>query len=347
LQVTSFTVIRNGLLDHIRAGKLCPGDLGAYTFLHLTADWSTGVCYTCAAGIAAQFGDRDLKESIQKSLRRLRSKGYINYRRGDGQRGCYAISIHKYEPTVGGLCGTRLNAFSGVYEPKNGAGTAPGGVISPENGRDTVSGTVETLWEAEVSSCPATELEGSNCESENSRDTVSETVEAPILDLRLKSKAKPLSEPKSSSDQTRKAKAKAKAKKPHQTDPRFTPTQKRFAHAFFQVAKSDEPPPWDGHCAKELTGWLKSNNLSQCAIDALIANIQGSGNAEQLLRDPARLIPRLRKYNQPLDRYGNPIDGRNGSTNGEAFKLPADYESPSAKLRRQETQTKTREVAAS
>jgi hypothetical protein len=110
--VENFIAIRNGLLEHIRQGKLCPSDLGIYTFLHLTADWSTGISYTCASGIAAQFNDPSLKELVQKALRRLRGKGYINYRSGKGQRGCYQILIHKYEPTVGTLCGMRLSAFA-------------------------------------------------------------------------------------------------------------------------------------------------------------------------------------------------------------------------------------------
>lgn len=145
--MAGFSPIRRGLIEHIREGKFCPSDLGIYTFLQLTADWSTGVCYTCAAGIASQFGDPGLKELIQKALRRLRDNGYINYQWGHGQRGSYPILLNKYEPTVGELCGKRLNAFAGnslerpVYEPKNGEVTVE---ERSRNGGDTVAGTVET-----------------------------------------------------------------------------------------------------------------------------------------------------------------------------------------------------------
>ena len=145
--MTGFSPIRRGLIEHIREGKFCPSDLGIYTFLQLTADWATGVCYTCAAGIASQFGDPGLKELVQKALRRLRQNGYINYQRGHGQRGLYPILINKYEPTVGALCGMRLNAFADnslddpVYESKNGGATAE---PRSSHGGDTVAGTVET-----------------------------------------------------------------------------------------------------------------------------------------------------------------------------------------------------------
>jgi hypothetical protein len=145
--MTGFSPIRRGLIEHIREGKFCPSDLGIYTFLQLTADWATGVCYTCAAGIASQFGDPGLKELVQKALRRLRENGYINYQRGHGQRGLYPILINKYEPTVGALCGKRLNAFAEnsldkpVYEAKNGEATAE---PRSSHGGDTVARTVET-----------------------------------------------------------------------------------------------------------------------------------------------------------------------------------------------------------
>jgi hypothetical protein len=130
-----FIPIRNGLLEHIRQGKLCPTDLGVYTFLHLTADWATGVCHTCATGIAVQFNDPKLTKLVQRSLQRLRASGYINYRPGDGQRGLYAVLLNKYEPRVGGLCGMRLNAFA--------AGSLEQPVYEPANSRATVEGTEE------------------------------------------------------------------------------------------------------------------------------------------------------------------------------------------------------------
>jgi hypothetical protein len=127
--VDNFTPLRNGLVDHIQQGKLCPFDLGIYTFLHLHADWATGVYHGCALAIAHGFSDPSLKHHINKSLIRLRERQYINYQKGCGRRGGYPILINKYSPRVGELCGTRLNAWKygelcqPEYEPWNGGGT--------------------------------------------------------------------------------------------------------------------------------------------------------------------------------------------------------------------------------
>jgi hypothetical protein len=132
--VNGFAKIRNGLLDHALAGKLSPFDFGLYVFLIMRADFNTGIYEGCALTIAYQFGDPSQKEHVQKALRRLRDKKYINYRNGDGSRGAYPILINKFEVTVGELCGARLNAWKHAelvqpeYEPQNGGGT------------------VETLW---------------------------------------------------------------------------------------------------------------------------------------------------------------------------------------------------------
>jgi hypothetical protein len=125
----SFTQIRNGILEHFQRGDLGPFDAGVYLLLHLRADWATGIYNGCALGIACSFGDPKLKEHVQKSLRRLKDRQYINYKKGDGSRHCYPMLLNKYEPTVGELCGTRLNAWKHgdlvipEYEPKNGGRT--------------------------------------------------------------------------------------------------------------------------------------------------------------------------------------------------------------------------------
>lgn len=111
-----FAQIRNGLKEHIEAGKLCPTDLGVYTFLHLYCDYATGIYTGTALGIAYRFGDATQKNLIQHSLNRLRKSRFINYRIGNGKRGGYAILIDKYEPTFGALRGRRLNAWK--YEDK-------------------------------------------------------------------------------------------------------------------------------------------------------------------------------------------------------------------------------------
>src|SRR6266851_3052633 len=130
----NFTAIRNGLLDHALGGKLSPFDFGLYVFLIMRAGYSTGIYEGCALTIACQFGDPSQKEHVQKSLRRLRHKKYINYRNGDGSRGAYPILINKFDITFGELSGTRLNAwkYNGLAQPQ----------YEPQNG----GGTVETRW---------------------------------------------------------------------------------------------------------------------------------------------------------------------------------------------------------
>ncbi len=130
-----FAKIRNGLLDHALAGKLAPFDFGLYVFLIMRADFATGVYQGCALTIAYQFGDPSHKEHVQKALRRLRDKKYINYPKGDGSRGGYPILINKFEPTVGELSGLRLNAW------KHGELCKP--EYEAQNGGDTVGDTVE------------------------------------------------------------------------------------------------------------------------------------------------------------------------------------------------------------
>jgi hypothetical protein len=144
----NFVAIRNGLFEHIAAGKLAPFDLGIYVFLIAKADWGTGIYLGCALTIAFQFGDAKIKEHVQKSLRRLRDRQYINYRNGDGKRGAYPILINKYEPTVGELCGTRLDAWKNgdlvrpEYGSKNSGGTV---VAQSRNSGGTVVAPIQDL----------------------------------------------------------------------------------------------------------------------------------------------------------------------------------------------------------
>ena len=106
-----FSKIRNGLKEHIEAGKLCPADLGLYTFLHLYCDYSTGIYKGTALGIAFRMGDASYKGTVSKSLARLKKIKFINYRKGNGKRGGYRILLDKFEPTFGELRGRRLNAW--------------------------------------------------------------------------------------------------------------------------------------------------------------------------------------------------------------------------------------------
>jgi len=79
LMAGGFTSIRQGLLEHIRAGKLRPFDLLIYMFLHLIQDWETCICFTNSQAIATQFGGSVSVKDVRQALYRLREKGYINY----------------------------------------------------------------------------------------------------------------------------------------------------------------------------------------------------------------------------------------------------------------------------
>ena len=192
----NFTALRNGLREHIRLGQLPPFDLGIYTFLHLNAEWTTGIYTGCALTIAYQFGDPRQKPKIQKALRRLRDRKYINYRNGDGTRNGYPILINKYEPTVGELCGTRLNAWThgelvrADYEPKNGDGTRTVVELSAQrmrHGRRTVgelSGASVSAWKHEELCLPENGPQNGGGTVVERKGNGSRTVVEPIQDLK-------------------------------------------------------------------------------------------------------------------------------------------------------------------
>jgi len=137
----NFTALRNGILEHRRAGKMPPFDSGIFDHLLARCNWATGIYHGCALALAFDFGDVSLKEAIQRCLRRLRDRKYINYPEGTGKRGGYDILIHKYEVAIGKLSGMRLNAWSrnGLaspeYEPQNGQHTVD---TRSANGEKTV-----------------------------------------------------------------------------------------------------------------------------------------------------------------------------------------------------------------
>ena len=93
------------------------------------------------------------------------------------------------------------------------------------------------------------------------------------------------------------------------TDPRFTATQELLAMMFSDVCSKTETPPWDRHATKNLQEWLNGNghDLDQAEVSKLVTNAAKSQLGPQLLRDPAALIPKLRKYNEPLDKFGGPL----------------------------------------
>jgi hypothetical protein len=107
----NFTPIPNETKEYLRTGKMSFLEFGVYVLLHLEADWTTGICHTCALTLAWHSGDCKKERQIQRALLRLKRKRYINYRVKRGHRGCYPILIDKYEPREGALCGKRLNAW--------------------------------------------------------------------------------------------------------------------------------------------------------------------------------------------------------------------------------------------
>jgi len=106
-----FTKIRNGLMPHVKAGKLSLSDMGLYLFLHMACDWRTGIYEGTALGIAYGIGNSSAKRAVQYALSNLRAVGFINYRLGTGSRGHYSVLIDKFEPSFGERTGSRLNAW--------------------------------------------------------------------------------------------------------------------------------------------------------------------------------------------------------------------------------------------
>ena len=144
----NFTALRNGILEHRRAGKMPPFDSGIFDHLLARCNWETGIYHGCALALAFDFGDVSLKEAIQRCLRRLRDRKYINYPEGTGKRGGYDILIHKYEVAKGKLSGMRLNAWarnglaSPEYEPQNGQHTVD---TRSANGEKTVGTPIQDI----------------------------------------------------------------------------------------------------------------------------------------------------------------------------------------------------------
>lgn len=119
---SNYTMVRDGLKEHIELGRMTPADLGVYVMMHMERNWETGIYIGSSDKLAFSFGGTGYKKDIQKSLNRLRDNGFINYKEGTGRRGNYPILLHKCDITRGKMRGMRLNAFaegsltSPVYE---------------------------------------------------------------------------------------------------------------------------------------------------------------------------------------------------------------------------------------
>ena len=118
-----------------------------------------------------------------------------------------------------------------------------------------------------------------------------------------------------------------KPKPEKQTDSRYAPMRELLTAAFHKVCSATEPPPWGVHAAKELTDWLKNNPLKLPDIAKLVDNVTKSERAERLLRMPQRLIPNLREYNVPRDRFG---DGPQGNERRSSASVGTHQPTPPA-----------------
>lgn len=105
-----FIPIRRGIEDHLISGKIGAFELGVYTLIHLQADYSTGVWTGSAARLLATAPRGGTLRDMQRALNRLVKVGFIRVFHRHGVRGNYPVLIDKYEPRIGALKGTRLNA---------------------------------------------------------------------------------------------------------------------------------------------------------------------------------------------------------------------------------------------
>jgi hypothetical protein len=108
----NYTMMRNGIREHMQRGRFSATDMAVYQTLLLWADWATGIYFGCAETICSAWGGQLKPKTVRDSLCRLRANLYINYREGDGQRGSYNILINKYQPTMGHMVGWELNAVT-------------------------------------------------------------------------------------------------------------------------------------------------------------------------------------------------------------------------------------------
>lgn len=110
---SNYTMLRNGLKDHIQVGQFSDRELGVYAFLNMYAAWDYKICWTNAQSVASTFAHPSVTlRSVQDSFLSLREKGYIDYPVGGAGKGqLYPVLIMKAEPTQGVLKGSRLIGF--------------------------------------------------------------------------------------------------------------------------------------------------------------------------------------------------------------------------------------------
>lgn len=110
-----FFQLRRGIEEHLLNGSLSFQDLGVYVTILLQADYRTGQWWGSAPRLAATAPRAADLRTIQRSIERLQSCGFLKvFRRSHGARGNYGVLINKFEPSSGALKGKRLNAFASI-----------------------------------------------------------------------------------------------------------------------------------------------------------------------------------------------------------------------------------------
>src|ERR1022692_3116911 len=92
-----FILLRRGLAQHIRRGKLPPNALAVYIHLLFCADFTTGVQQNSAMHIVFAMGNTICERHVRRALAHLEKSGYIKRFMKPGRRGDYPILIDKYE----------------------------------------------------------------------------------------------------------------------------------------------------------------------------------------------------------------------------------------------------------
>ncbi len=110
---SNYTMTRNGIRDHIQAGRFTPFSFGIYEFLKLYALYEYAVNYTNAQAVATTFSCGTSLRSVQEAFLGLRKNEFIDYPEGGFGKGrLYPVLILKGEPTQGVLKGSRLIGFT-------------------------------------------------------------------------------------------------------------------------------------------------------------------------------------------------------------------------------------------
>lgn len=109
-----FTMVRNGLREHIEAGMFSPTELGIYSYIQYHANFQFQALWTNASSIATGFHHPSATQRIvQEAMQKMRTNRYIDYPLGGYGKGqSFPVLILKGEPTLGVLKGSRLIGFT-------------------------------------------------------------------------------------------------------------------------------------------------------------------------------------------------------------------------------------------